>query len=49
MEDEERQRLRELLRAHQSRLQVLELQQATQGIQAPPQVITEIAAIRSPG
>lgn len=46
MEDEERQRLRELLRAHQSRLQVLELQQAQQGIQTPAQVITEIADIR---
>lgn len=46
MEDEERQRLRELLRAHQSRLQVLELQQAQQGLHTPPQVITELADIR---
>lgn len=46
MEDNERQQLRELLRAHQSRLQVLELQQAQQGIQTPAQVITELADIR---
>jgi tetratricopeptide (TPR) repeat protein len=47
MEDQERQQLRELLRAHQSRLQVLEVQQAKQGIQTPAQVITEITDIRS--
>lgn len=44
--DEERQNLRDLLRAHQSRLQVLEVQQAKFGTHAPPQVVTEIAEIQ---
>lgn len=44
--DDERQQLRELLRTHQSRLRVLEIQQAQQGIQTPAHIITEIEHIR---
>ena len=45
-DEEQRRHLRELLRAHQSRLRVLELQRATQGIHTPPQVTIEIESIR---
>jgi CheY-like chemotaxis protein len=47
MDDDERQQVREVLRAHQSRLRVLELQAAKFGDHAPPQVLTEIAEIRA--
>jgi hypothetical protein len=47
MDDEERQQLRDLLRARQSRLHVLEVQAAAQGIQTPPQVVVEINGIHS--
>lgn len=42
MDTEQRQHLRDLLRAHQSQLRVLELQAATFGAHAPPHVLTEI-------
>jgi SH3 domain-containing protein len=42
MDTEQRQHLRDLLRAHQSQLRVLELQAATFGVHAPPHVLTEI-------
>jgi hypothetical protein len=38
MEDEQRQKLRELLRAHQSRLQVLGIQKTKFGDHTPAQV-----------
>jgi hypothetical protein len=47
MNNEELQHLRELLRAYQNRLRVLELQAAQFGINAPPQVLTEINSLRS--
>jgi len=47
MDDEERQQLRELLRAHQGRLRVLDLQAAQFGINLPPHVATEIEHIRT--
>jgi uncharacterized protein len=46
VDDEQRQQFRELLRTHQSRLRVLELQHAQQGIQTPAHIITEIDDIR---
>lgn len=42
MDVEQRQHQRDLLRAHQSQLRVLELQAATFGAHAPPHVLTEI-------
>lgn len=45
--NEKRQQLRDLLRTHTSRLQILEVQQATLGIHSPPHIITEIADIQA--
>lgn len=47
VDDDERQQLREVLRAHQRRLRVLEIQEATKGINTPPEIITEIEDVRS--
>ncbi len=46
MEDDESQRLGELLQVYRIRLQALEIQKAKFGDHAPPQVDTEIAEIR---
>jgi len=45
LDDEQRRHLEALRRDHQRRLQVLERQQATQGLQTPPQILTEIEDI----
>ena len=47
MDDEERQRLEELLRQHQRRLHLLETQKAIRGMNTPPEVLIEIDDIRS--
>lgn len=46
MENEDIQQLRELLRTHQSRLHVFELQQAQKGDNTPPEVTIEMERIR---
>jgi len=45
-DEEERRNLREVIRAYQGRLRVLEIQQAKRGINSPPEIIIEIQDIR---
>jgi exosome complex RNA-binding protein Csl4 len=47
MDNDDRQQLRELLRIKESRLRILELQEAEFGIQVPPQVATEAISLRA--
>jgi hypothetical protein len=47
VDNDERQHLRELLRANDSRLRVLELQAAQMGMQTPPHIFTEIESIKA--
>src|SRR5215216_5568904 len=47
LDDKERSSLREVLRAYQRRLRVLELQRATKGVNTSPEVLTEIEDIQS--
>jgi tetratricopeptide (TPR) repeat protein len=47
LDDKERSNLREVMRAYQRRLRVLELQRATKGVNTPPEVLTEIEDIQS--
>jgi hypothetical protein len=47
MDEEKRMQTQDLLRAHQSRLHMLELQSAQLGIGTPPQIMTEMQQIRA--
>lgn len=46
LQPDDRKHLREILRAKERRLEVLELQQAQHGTQTPPHIVTEVADLR---